>query len=145
MYIDPPLEPPSPHPAPLGHHRAPALAPCVMWQLPTRHLFYTIVCVCLCYFLNFSCPLLPRLCPQVRSLCLCLHFLERGFRCLFSAVRLMNYLGGTYFLRTLIRISFGPRYCYNLILVIVSCFSSCLFNGHHCQYSKRCCLLHAYQ
>ena len=26
-----------------------------------------------CYCLNFSCPLLPLLCPQVNSLCLCLY------------------------------------------------------------------------
>ena len=33
-----------------------------------------IVYICQCYFLNLSYPLLPPLCPQVRSLCLCLHF-----------------------------------------------------------------------
>ena len=40
------LGPPShlpPHPIPLGHHRAPGWAPCVMWQLPTSSLSY------LCY------------------------------------------------------------------------------------------------
>ena len=31
--------------------------------------------ICQCYFLNSSHPLLPPLCPQVHSLCLCLHSL----------------------------------------------------------------------
>ena len=33
--------PPGSHPTPLGHHRAPGWAPCVIQQLPTSYLFYT--------------------------------------------------------------------------------------------------------
>ena len=38
------LEPPSspPHPVPLGHHRAPGWALCVIQQLPTSCLFYIL-------------------------------------------------------------------------------------------------------
>ena len=44
MYISPlPLEPLplSPYPTPLGHHRAPGWASCVIQQLPISSLFYT--------------------------------------------------------------------------------------------------------
>ena len=38
------LEPPSssPCPIPLGRHRAPGWAPCVIYQLPTSYLFYIL-------------------------------------------------------------------------------------------------------
>ena len=36
--------PPPPHPNPLGHHRAPSWAPCVVEQCPTSYLFYTWGC-----------------------------------------------------------------------------------------------------
>ena len=33
---------PPPHPTPLGHHRMPIFAPCVIQQLPTCYLFYNM-------------------------------------------------------------------------------------------------------
>ena len=36
----------SPHPSPLGRHRVPSWAPCVMQQLPASDLSYTWWCVC---------------------------------------------------------------------------------------------------
>ena len=35
------LPPKSPHPTPLGHHRAPSWVPCAVQHLPTSYLFYT--------------------------------------------------------------------------------------------------------
>ena len=61
-------EPPSPLPIPfpLGHHRAPGLAPCLinMQQLDTSDLSDSAVCVCRrsCLHLPHSLP--PPLCPQ---------------------------------------------------------------------------------
>ena len=42
IYPLPPKAPPnpSPHLTPLGHHRAPSLAPCVTQKLPSSNLFY---------------------------------------------------------------------------------------------------------
>ena len=62
-----------PHPIPLGHHRAPGWAPCVIQQLPTSYLFFTVVNICQCYSLGSSNPLFPLLPPQVHSLHLHLH------------------------------------------------------------------------
>ena len=64
------------HPTPPGHCKMPGWAPCVIQQPPTTYLFYLnlIEYIFQCCFLNLSYPLLPPLCPQVHSLCLCHHF-----------------------------------------------------------------------
>ena len=52
-----PLEPPSPlspHHTPLGHHRAPGLAPCAIKQLPTSYLTDDSVCVYIYISATFS-------------------------------------------------------------------------------------------
>ena len=42
IYIYPlPLETPHPNSTPLGRHRVPGRAPCVVQQLPTSYPFYT--------------------------------------------------------------------------------------------------------
>ena len=46
VYLLPSLPHPT-HPTPLGCHRAPGWAPCVMYQLPTGYLFYTHDGVCM--------------------------------------------------------------------------------------------------
>ena len=72
VYIHPlPPGPSSPHPTPLGHHRAPGWAPCASHQLPTRYLFYTWQCdlsVLISRFIpSFPCP--P--CVHTSILCVC--------------------------------------------------------------------------
>ena len=76
-----PLSSPLPSPiTTLGHHRPSCWAPCFMQQLPTSYQFYTIVQMCQCYFPKSLQSLLPQLCPQVGSLCLCFHsFPANGF------------------------------------------------------------------
>ena len=61
----------STHPIPLGHHRAPAWAPCVIafHQLSVLHV---IVYIRQCHFLCSSHSLFPLLCSWVHSLHLCL-------------------------------------------------------------------------
>ena len=62
------LESPSPScPAPLGRHRTPL---CSLCYTAASHLLIILhmICICQCYFLSSSCPLLPLLCPQVSSL-----------------------------------------------------------------------------
>ena len=50
------------------------------FQLSVLHV---VVYVCQCYFLHSSHPLLPLLCPQVCSRCLCLHsFPTNRFICI---------------------------------------------------------------
>ena len=72
-----PLEPPSslpPHPTPVGCHRVRVWAPWVMTanshQLPISHM---VTYMFPCYSVSSSRPPHPLLCPQVCSLCLCLH------------------------------------------------------------------------
>ena len=64
------------HPTPPSHCKMPGWAPCVIQQPPTTYLFYLnlIEYIFQCCFLNLSYLLLPPLCPQVHSLCLCCHF-----------------------------------------------------------------------
>ena len=66
---------PTPPPSdPRGCHYAPGWAPCVAPQIPTSSLFHTWSCMYFnAYSLNSSHPRLCLLCPQVRSLCLCLY------------------------------------------------------------------------
>ena len=47
VYVYPlPPEPPSPsQPSPLGHHRVSGWSPCLVQQLPTKHLLYTGQCM----------------------------------------------------------------------------------------------------
>ena len=47
--------PPTPHPTPLDHHRAPSWVSCALQQVPTSYLFYTWVCLCV----NSNLPVLP--------------------------------------------------------------------------------------
>ena len=42
-------------------------------KFPLRIYLYMVMCMFQCYSLNLPHPLLPPLCPQVCSLCLCLH------------------------------------------------------------------------
>ena len=63
--------PSPPHPTAVGCHRAPGGAPCVIHQLPTSYRSY--IWQWLCFNAIHSTPLLPLLCPQVCSLCLCLY------------------------------------------------------------------------
>ena len=44
------------HPTPLGHHREPGCAPCVLWQLPSNSVLHMIVYICHWYFLNSTLP-----------------------------------------------------------------------------------------
>ena len=71
-----PLKPPShlpPHSTPLGHHRAPGWAPCIIRQLPTGCLFYIRYCICFHAALNSCRTLLTQLCLQLCCSCLSLH------------------------------------------------------------------------
>ena len=61
-----------PHPTPLGHHRAPNWAPCIIQQILTGCLFLHVVYMFQRYSLNLS-HLLPPLCPHVYPLHLCLY------------------------------------------------------------------------
>ena len=69
VYICPfrlePLSHFSPHPTPLGCHRALCWSPCVTQQIPTGHLFYIWQCICFHATLNSSHPLLLLLCLYV--------------------------------------------------------------------------------
>ena len=38
----------------LGHHRAPSWAPCAIQRLTSNSLFYTLRCICHCYFLKMA-------------------------------------------------------------------------------------------
>ena len=56
IHISPPSWasiPPAPHTTPLGHHRAPSWAPCIIQQVPTSYLFHT------CRWTNASFLILP--------------------------------------------------------------------------------------
>ena len=72
----PPLEPPShlpPHLTSLACHRAPGLS--FLCHIANSHwlsILYTVMYMFPCYSLNLSRLLLPSLCPEVCSLCLCL-------------------------------------------------------------------------
>ena len=61
----------SPHPSPLGHHRVPAPAPCVMQQLPVSALSYTWWCVCVKATFLTHLTLSFQHCLPVHSLPLC--------------------------------------------------------------------------
>ena len=70
------LDLPSPaQPTPLGCHRAPGWAPCVIQRLPTSCLFHVVVCMFQCYFLNLSHLLFILLCP-VLYICVSMSGLE---------------------------------------------------------------------
>ena len=56
------------HPTPLGCHREPGWAPCIIQRIPTGYLFYILWCVCFSATLSI-CPT-PPVSPQVCSLCL---------------------------------------------------------------------------
>ena len=60
--------PPTSHLTPLGCHRAPGWAPCVIQQLPTSYLFYMVMYMFQCCSVNLS-----HQCSQVCSLCLYLY------------------------------------------------------------------------
>ena len=66
--------PPTPHPTPLGHHRAPSWDPCAIQQLTTICFTHGSVYMSmrLSQFILPSLSLIP--CPQVCSLCLHLYF-----------------------------------------------------------------------
>ena len=69
-----PLSPNLPlHPTPLGCHRASGWDPCIIQQIPSDNLLSIWKSLCFSYCLNLSSLLLPLLCPQVSSLCLCLY------------------------------------------------------------------------
>ena len=78
------LPPPSPshlppHPT-LDCHRAPGwISLCHTANSHWLSILHIIVHVFLCYSFNLSLPLLPLLCLQVCSLCLCLHCLVNRF------------------------------------------------------------------
>ena len=75
VYIHPPLlslSHPTSRPAPLGHHIAPGLSPCVIEQYPTSYLFYAWQRMCQgCFPSSFHSLL--QLCAQVHSLHLWLY------------------------------------------------------------------------
>ena len=58
IYILLPLGLSSPHPTPLGHHRAPSWAPCVTTASHQLSVLHMVMYVCQCYSLNSSHPLL---------------------------------------------------------------------------------------
>ena len=62
---------PPPHPAPLGHDRAPSCTACTTQQLLTGY-FTRVVCVCQCCVFSSFHPFLPM--STICSLCLCLCF-----------------------------------------------------------------------
>ena len=75
-----PLSPNLPlHPTPLGCHRASGWDPCIIQQIPSSYLLSIWKSLCFSYYLNLSSPLLPLLCPQVSSLCLCLYCCTKRF------------------------------------------------------------------
>ena len=81
-YIPSSLILPLPYSAPLGHHRAPGWASCVMQQLPSGYFTHAVY-ICQCYSLSSS-HLLPPLNSQVRPLCLHLCSLSIAFPNVFS-------------------------------------------------------------
>ena len=64
---------PSCHPTPLGYHRAPGWAPCVIHTNFSPVTYFKHGSVYRCYFLHSSHSLLPLVCPQLHSLYLSLH------------------------------------------------------------------------
>ena len=72
--------PPTSHPSPLGHHRAPNWAPCAICQLPTSRLFYTWSCVYVSAALSIHPIISSRLCVHMSALyvCVCLSSLQMG-------------------------------------------------------------------
>ena len=62
---------PTPHPTPLGHHRAPSWAPCAIQLLPTSCLFYIWKCV----YVNATLSIHPTLpfphCAHISVLYVC--------------------------------------------------------------------------
>ena len=77
--------PPPLYSTPVGHHRAPSLAPRAMHPLPTSYLFYKWSCVYVCATLPIH-PTLPFLpCPHIRSLiCVSIPILQIGSAVLIS-------------------------------------------------------------
>ena len=65
--------PPTYHPTPLRHHRAPSCAPCTIQHVSTSNHFYTWQCTYVSP--NFPIPPTPYppLGPHINSLCLCLY------------------------------------------------------------------------
>ena len=74
MYPLPPKPPFHPHlPPPPVHCRAPSWPPVICSSFPLASYLHTLAYICWCYSLNLLHALLPLLCPQIHSPCLCLY------------------------------------------------------------------------